>query len=88
VTLEQRVPLLRDLICLVAGAAGFGHSVLTGAGWPPLLVSAALMAGPGAVQLWLAGRTPGAGLSSVPASPVPALPSPSPSSAGSAGDPV
>lgn len=87
-TLEARVPLLRDLISLVLGAAGFGHSVLTGAGWPPLLVSAALMAGPGAVQLWLAGRTPGAGLSSVPASPEPPPLSPSPSAAGSAGDPA
>jgi hypothetical protein len=81
VTLEQRVPLWRDLICLAAGAAGFGHSVVTGAGWPPLLVSAALMSGPGVVQLWLAGRTPGGGLSSPPVPPEPSPPSPSLSSA-------
>lgn len=87
-TLEQRVPLLRDLTCLLAGLAGFGHSVWTGGGWPPLLVSAALMAGPGVVQLWLAGRTPGGGLSSVPALPDPSLPSPLPPSAPSAGDPA
>lgn len=80
-TLEQRVPLLRDLVCLAIGASAFGHSVLTGAGWPPLLVSAALMAGPGVVQLLLAGHTPGGGLSSVPASPGPQPPSPSPSPA-------
>lgn len=85
-TLEQRIPLLRDLICLAAGAAGFGHSVWAGSGWPPLLVSAALMAGPGAVQLWLAGRTPGGGLSSSPELPGPPQPSPSPSPAPSAGE--
>lgn len=80
-TLEQRVPLWRDLICLTAGVGGFAHSVWSGAGWPPLLVSAALMAGPGAVQLWLAGRTPGGGLSSPPGAPEPSPPSPSLSSA-------
>lgn len=80
-TLEQRIPLVRDLICLLAGVGGFAHSVWTGGGWPPLLVSAALMAGPGAVQLWLAGRTPAGGLSSVPVPPEPSPPSPSLSSA-------
>lgn len=86
-TLEQRVPLLRDLTCLALGGAGFAHSVITGGGWPPLLVSAALMAGPGVVQLWLAGRTPGGGLSSVPdPSVLPPL-SPSPSPAPSVGEP-
>jgi hypothetical protein len=86
VTLEQRVPLLRDLTCLLVGAAGFGHSVWTDGGWPPLLVSAALMAGPGVVQLWLAGRTPGGGLSSAPEPSVLLPPSASPSSGPSAGD--
>jgi hypothetical protein len=81
VTLEQRIPLVRDLICLLAGAVGFGHSVWTGGGWPPLVMSALLMAGPGAVQLWLAGRTPAGGLSSPPAPPEPPQPSPSLSSA-------
>ncbi|WP_320069596.1 hypothetical protein [Micromonospora sp. RTGN7] len=86
-TLQQRVPVpwLRDIVFLVLGGAGFGYSVVTGAGWPPLLVSAALMAGPGVVQLWLAGHTPGGGLSSVPASPEPPPPSPSLPSAPSAG---
>ncbi|MEQ4301601.1 hypothetical protein ABNF97_09440 [Plantactinospora sp. B6F1] len=86
-TLEARVPLLRDLTSLALGAVGFAYSVWTGADWPPLLVSAALLAGPGVVQLWLAGRTPGGGLSSVPALPEPSLPSPSPSSAPSAAEP-
>ncbi|MFI6160402.1 hypothetical protein ACIA59_10680 [Micromonospora haikouensis] len=85
-TLQQRVPWLRDITCLAVGAAGFGHSVVTGAGWPPLLVSAALMAGPGVLQLWLAGHTPGGGLSSVPASPEPPPPSPLPSPAPSGGE--
>lgn len=84
-TLQQRIPLLRDLVMLAAGAAGFVHSVATGAGWPPLLVSAALMAGPSVVHLLLAGIQ-GGGLSSLPASPEPPPPSPSPSPVPSAGD--
>lgn len=86
-TLQQRIPLLRDLAMLAAGVAGFGHSVATGAGWAPLLVSAALMAGPSVVHLLVAGHTPGGALSSSPASPAPPSPSPLPSSAPSAGDP-
>ncbi len=83
---QERVPpWLRDIICLTAGAVGFAHSLATGAGWPPLLVSAGLMAGPGVLQLVLAGLIPGGGLSSVPASPEQQQPSPSPSSAPSAG---
>ncbi|WP_091654741.1 hypothetical protein [Micromonospora pallida] len=81
------MPWLRDITCLVAGVAGFAHSLVTGAGWPPLLVSAALMAGPGVLRLWLAGYTQGTGLSSAPGSPEPPPPSPLPSSAPSAGDP-
>ena len=86
-TLEQRVPLLRDLACLAGGLAGFIHSIRTEAGWPPLLVSAALMAGPSVVHLLLAGHTPGGGLSSGPASPEPPSPSPSPSPVPSGGEP-
>lgn len=85
-TLQQRVPLVRDLITLALGAAGFTHSVLTAAGWPPLLVSAALMAGPGVVQLWLLGRTQGAASSSLLASPDPPPPPSLPSSVPSAGE--
>jgi hypothetical protein len=83
---EQRIPWLRDIITLALGGAGFAYSVWTGTGgWPPLLVSAALMAGPGVLRLWLAGHTPDSGLSAGPASPeLPSL-SPSPSSAPSAG---
>lgn len=85
-TLQQRVPWLRDIVCLGLGAGGFIHSLATGAGWPPLLMSAVLLAGPGVLQLWLAGHTPGGGLSSVPASPEPPPLSSSPSPAPSAGD--
>ncbi|SCL21520.1 hypothetical protein [Micromonospora inyonensis] len=86
-TLQQRIPLVRDLTTLAAGVAGFAYALKTGADWPALLVSAALMAGPGVVHLLLAGHTPGAALSSAPASPAPPSPSPLPSSAPSAGDP-
>ncbi|WP_329013261.1 hypothetical protein OG271_04075 [Micromonospora rifamycinica] len=81
----MQVPFVRDITTLAAGAAGFAYSLATEAGWPPLLVSAGLMAGPGVLQLVLAGLIPGGGLSSVPASPEPQQPSPSPSSAPSAG---
>lgn len=85
-TLQRRVPVLRDVTCLTAGALGFAYSVATGADWPPLLVSAALMAGPGVLRLVLAGHIPGGGLSSPPASPEPPPPSSSPSPAPSAGE--
>lgn len=87
-TLQQRVPVpwLRDITCLIAGAAGFAYSIRTGSGWPPLLVSAVLMAGPGVLSLWLSGHTPGGGLSSLPASQEPPPPSPSLPSARSAAE--
>ncbi|MDW3849647.1 hypothetical protein ABZX66_20955 [Micromonospora aurantiaca] len=85
-TLQQRIPLVRDLATLMAGLAGFAYSLKTGAGLPPLLVSAALMAGPGVLQLVLAGHIPGGGLSSAPASPEPPPPSSSPSPVPSVGD--
>lgn len=85
-TLEQRVPLLRDLTCLAVGAGVFVYAAVSGLDTMVLLISAAVMAGPSVLHAWLAGRIPGAGLSSAPASPEPALPSPSPSSAPSAGE--
>lgn len=85
-TLQQRVPLLRDLTCLSIGAAGFVWSLATGADWKALVMSAALMAGPGVLQLVLAGFTPGGALSQVSASPEPPPPSGSPSSAQSGVD--
>lgn len=87
-TLEQRVPLLRDLTCLAVGAGVFVHAALTGADLTVLLISAVVMAGPGAVQLWLAGRIPGGGLSSVPVSSDPPSLSASPSAAPSGGEPA
>lgn len=85
-TLQQRIPLVRDLVTLALGAGGFIHSVLTGADWPAFLVSAALMAGPGVVQLWLL-RTQVGGSSSPLVSPDPPAPPSLPSSVPSAGEP-
>ncbi|MFY1589005.1 hypothetical protein ACN267_31445 [Micromonospora sp. WMMD734] len=82
----MRVPFVRDITCLAMGAAGFAYSVVTGAGgWPPLLVSAGLMAGPSVLHVVLSGLIPGGGLSAVPASSEPQQPSPSQSPAPSAG---
>lgn len=85
--LETKVPLLRDLTCLLLGGAGFGHSVWSGAGWPPLLVSAALLAGPSVLQLWLTGRIPAGGSSPGSGPPGPSPPSPPLSPAPSPADP-
>ena len=38
-------PLVRDIVCLLAGAVGFGYALWSRA-WEPLLISAALMAEP------------------------------------------
>ncbi|GHJ11228.1 hypothetical protein TPA0907_55950 [Micromonospora humidisoli] len=81
----MRVPFVRDITCLAAGVAGFAYSLATGAGWPPLLVSAGLMAGPSVLHVVLSGLIPGGGLSAVPASSEPQQPSPSQSPAPSAG---
>lgn len=39
-------PLVRDIVCLSVGVAGFGYALWSRAGWEPLLISAALMAEP------------------------------------------
>lgn len=48
-------PLQRDALFLVLGGAWGTWTVLTAGPWPLMLISAAVMLGPGFLRLWLSG---------------------------------
>jgi hypothetical protein len=63
----------RDVVCLLFGAAWGTWTVYSEGPWQTLVISAALMMGPGFVKLWLSGPGTRASLLSPPPD-SPALP--------------
>jgi hypothetical protein len=87
---QQLIPIVRDVIMLVAGTYVFVTEARAEARWEPMLLGMAFAAGPavvaGAWSLW-SGRTQDSGSSgSSPSAPLPPSP-PSPLPSASAGEP-